>query len=185
MALALIPYSAIATDTTVPPATSPASEVKSPAEINPDENTAASPLPSPNEGGKTEWCPLAFLLHEDHPQQELLKEFRDVVLTEHQKGKEYTKLYYLHSPEITLIMLTNNNVKTHAQKVMSEILPIAEDLLRKGDAHLSEPLLKDIDALLNEIAHKATPSLREVIKMAKSDIIKRDIFEELKITITH
>ena len=184
MALALIPCTTIATDTPVPSAIPPVSEVKSPAQINPDENTASPSLPSPNEGGKTEWCPFAFLLHEDHPQQELLQEFRDVVLTEHEKGKQYTKLYYLHSPEITLIMLTNNNVKTHAQKILSEILPIAEDLLRKGKAHLSEPLLNDIDALLNEIAHKATPSLREVIKMAKSDIIKRDIFEELKITIT-
>jgi hypothetical protein len=74
-------------------------------------------------------------------------------------------------------------VKKHAQKILSETLPIAEDLLRKGEACLPEPLLNEIDTLLNEIAHKASPSLREVIRMAKSDIIKKDIFEELNITI--
>jgi hypothetical protein len=44
--------------------------------------------------------------------------------------------------------------------------------------------LDDADKVLNEIAHKASPSLRETIKMAKSDIIKKEIFEELNIKIT-
>ena len=184
MTLVMIPPSAIATDSTVPSAAPPVSEVQNRTQPDPTEKTTTSNHPTPTEGGKTEWCPLAIILQEDHPQQELLKEFRDAVLTQHEKGKNYTKLYYLHSPEITLIILTNNKVKTNAQKVLSETLPIAEDLLRKGEAYLPELLLNDIDALLNEIAHKASPSLREVIKMAKSDIIKKDIFEELNITIT-
>jgi hypothetical protein len=183
MTFFLIPLSVIATDSTVPTAAPPVSALKNSAQPKPTESTTTAPLSIPTGGEKTEWCPLSIIFEEDHHQQELLKEFRDVVLTQHEKGKNYTKLYYLHSPEITLIILTNNNVKTHAQKVLSEILPIAKDLLRKGEAYLSEPLLNDIDALLNEIAHKASPSLREVIKLAKSDIIKKDIFEELNITI--
>ncbi len=105
-------------------------------------------------------------------------------MTQHEKGKIYTKLYYLHSPEITLIILSNTDIRTHAQKIFSEIIPIVSDLLKTGEAQLAEKLLDDADKLLNEIAHKASPSLREVIKMAKSDIIKKDIFEELNITIT-
>jgi len=179
----LMPLSVIATDSTVPTAAPPVSEVKNSTQPDPTESTTTPTPSTPTEGSKTEWCPLAIILQEDHPQQELLKEFRDVVLTQHEKGKNYTKLYYLHSPEITLIILTNNNVKKHAQKILSETLPIAEDLLRKEEACLSELLLNEIDTLLNEIAHKASPSLREVIRMAKSDIIKKDIFEELNITI--
>jgi len=180
----LMPLSVIATESTVPTAAPPDSEVKNSTHPDPTESTTTPTPATPMEGSKTEWCPLAIILQEDHPQQELLKEFRDVVLTVHEKGKNYTKLYYLHSPEITLIILTNTNVKKHAQKILSETLPIAADLLRKEEACLSEPLLNDIDTLLNEIAHKASPELREVIKMAKSDIIKKDIFEELNITIT-
>jgi hypothetical protein len=184
MTFFLLPLSVIATDSTFPTAAPPVSDLKSSAQPNPVESTTTSGLSTPTEGGQTEWCPISIIFEEDHHQQELLKEFRDVVLTQHEKGGNYTKLYYLHSPEITLIILTNNEVKTHAQKVLSEMLPIAKDLLGKREAYLSEPLLNDVDALLNEIAHKASPSLREVIKMAKSDIIKKDIFEELNITIT-
>jgi len=45
-------------------------------------------------------------------------------------------------------------------------------------------LIDDIDALLNEIAHQASSQLREVIRMAKSDIIKKEIFKEMGIEIT-
>ena len=184
MTLFLIPPSVIATDTTVPTAAPPVSEVKNSTQPDPTESTTTPTPSTPTEGSKTEWCPLAIILQEDHPQQELLKEFRDVVLTQHEKGKNYTKLYYLHSPEITLILLSDNDIRKHAQKIFSEIIPIASDLLKTGEAELPEKLLDDADTLLNEIAHKASPSLREVIKLAKSDIIKKDIFKELNISIT-
>jgi len=180
MSFFLIPLSVIATDSSVPTSAPPVSR----AHPNPGENATTSARSTPTEDGTTEWCPLSHIFEEDHYQQELLKEFRDVVLTQHEKGKNYTKLYYLHSPEITLILLSDNDIRKHAQKIFSEIIPIAADLLKTGETELPEKLLDDADTLLNEIAHKASPSLREVIKMAKSDIIKKDIFKELNITIT-
>jgi len=180
----LMTFSVIAMDKTVPNAASPVSELKKSAQTNPTESITTSAQSAPNEGGTTQWCPLSIICEEDPLQQELLKEFRDVVLTQHEKGINYTKLYYLHSPEITLIILSNSDIRTHAQKLFSEIIPTASDLLKTGEAQLPEKLLDDADKLLNEIAHKASPSLREVIKMAKSDIIKKDIFEDLNITIT-
>ena len=180
MSFFLIPLSVIATDSSVPTSAPPVSR----AQPNPGANATTSARSTPTEDGTTEWCPLSHIFEEDHYQQELLKEFRDVVLTHHEKGKNYTKLYYLHSPEITLILLSDNDIRKHAQKIFSEIIPIASDLLKTGETALPEKLLDDADTLLNEIAHKASPSLREVIKLAKSDIIKKDIFKELNIAIT-
>ncbi len=180
MSFFLIPLSVIATDSSVPTSAPPVSR----AQPNPGENATTSARSTPTEDGTTEWCPLSHIFEEDHYQQELLKEFRDVVLTQHEKGKNYTKLYYLHSPEITLILLSDNDIRKHAQKIFSEIIPIASDLLKTGETALPEKLLDDADTLLNEIAHKASPSLREVIKLAKSDIIKKDIFKELNISVT-
>ena len=57
-------------------------------------------------------------------------------------------------------------------------------LLEKGEAELSPQLIDDIDTLLNAIARKASAQLREAIKMAKSDLIKKEIFKELGIKIT-
>ena len=132
----------------------------------------------------TEQCPVSMVFEGDQHQQALLRDFRDEVLAQHANGIAYTKRYYLHSPEITLIILTNNYIREHAQKIFSEIIPIVSDLLKTGEAKLSEHFLEDADKLLNEIAHRASPSLRETIKRAKSDIIKKEIFEELNITIT-
>jgi len=184
MTFFLIPLRVIATDSTAPTTAPPVSALKNSPRPNPTENTATSALSTPTAGGTTEWCPLALVFEEDYHQQELLKEFRDVILTQHEKGKYYTKRYYLHSPEITLILLSDNDIRKHAQKIFSEIIPIASDLLKTGETELPEKLLDDADTLLNEIAHRASPSLREVIKLAKSDIIKKDIFKELNITIT-
>ena len=96
------------------------------------------------------------MLENDPHQQNLLKEFRDVVLAEHKKGITYTKLYYIHSPEITLILLSHDAIKIHAQKILKELLPVITDLLNKGTAEISQPLIDDMDALLNEIAHQAS-----------------------------
>ena len=104
-------------------------------------------------------------------------------MAQHDKGIDYIKSYYLHSPEITLIILTDDDIRLHTHRILLAIFPIASALIRTGEAQLSEHLLDDADKLLNAIAHKASSSLRETIKLAKSDLIKKEIFEELNIKI--
>ena len=133
---------------------------------------------------KNEDCPVSLIFEGNQNQQALLRDFRDEILAQHDKGIDYIKRYYLHSPEITLIILTDDDIKIRAHVLFTKIVTVASSLLKTGEAQLSEKLLDDTDKLLNEIAHKASPSLRETIKMAKSDIIKKEIFEELNITIT-
>ena len=82
------------------------------------------------------------------------------------------------------IILSNEDIKACARKILIELLPVVTALLEKGEAELSPRLIDDIDTLLNAIAHKASAQLREVIKMAKSDLIKKEIFKELGIKIT-
>ena len=132
---------------------------------------------------QTEECPVSLLFEGDQQQQTLLREFRDEVLAQHDKGIDYIKRYYLHSPEITLIILTDDDIRLHTHRIFLAIFPIASALIKTGEAQLSEHLLDDADKLLNEIAHKASSSLRETVKLAKSDLIKKEIFEELNIKI--
>ena len=132
---------------------------------------------------QTEECPVSLIFEGDQQQQDLLRDFRDEVLAQHDKGIDYIKSYYLHSPEITLIILTDDDIRLHTHRIFLAIFPIASALIKTGEAQLSEHLLDDADKLLNEIAHKASSSLRETIKLAKSDIIKKEIFEELNIKI--
>jgi hypothetical protein len=179
----LTPLNTIAEDTT-PSTTTLASESKVNPNYNPDTTTTISSLSTPTKAENICICPVAFVLGGDQKQQTLIKEFRDEVLAKHEKGITYTKLYYINSPEITLIILSNEDIKTSTKKILIELLPVATSLLDKGEAELSQQLIDDIDTLLNTIARKATSKLREVLKMAKSDLIKKEIFKELGIKIT-
>jgi hypothetical protein len=179
----LTPLNTIAEGTTTS-TTTLASESKVNPNYNPDTTTTTSSLSTPTKAKNMYICPVAFVLGGDQKQQTLIKEFRDEVLAKHEKGITYTKLYYINSPEITLIILSNEDIKTYTKKILIELLPVATSLLDKGESELSQQLIDDIDTLLNTIAHKATSKLREVIKMAKSDLIKKEIFKELGIKIT-
>ncbi len=83
-----------------------------------------------------------------------------------------------------MILLSHNDIKIHAQKILMELLPVTTALMNEGTAEISQQLIDDIDALLNEIAHQSSSQLREVIRMAKSDIIKKEIFKEMDLKIT-
>jgi len=179
----LIPLNTIAKDT-ISSTTTLTPESKATSNYNPDTTTTTSSLSAPTESKNIYVCPVAFVIGGDQKQQILIKEFRDEVLARHEKGITYTKLYYINSPEVTLIILSNEDIKAFARKILIELLPVVTALLEKGESELSQQLIDDIDTLLNAVAHKASSKLREVIKMAKSDLIKKEIFKELGIKIT-
>lgn len=178
-----IPLNTIGKDTTPPDNTTSIAESKKTAIPDFNTITTTSVLSTSTTSEKTELCPITLIFEGDQHQQKLLEEFRDEVLARHEKGVMYTNLYYINSPEITLIILSHKDIKTHANKILIELLPVVTALLKKGEAELSQQLIDDSDTLLNEIAHKASSQLREVIKMAKSDIIKKELFKELGIKI--
>ena len=179
----LIPLNTIAKDT-IPSTTTLTPESKATSDYNPDTTTTTSSLITPTKSENIYVCPVAFVLGGDQKQQTLIKEFRDEILAKHEKGITYTNLYYINSPEVTLIILSNEDIKAFARKILIELLPVVTALLEKGEAELSQQLIDDMDTLLNAVAHKASSKLREVIKMAKSDLIKKEIFKDLGIKIT-
>jgi hypothetical protein len=160
------------------------SAVKSGQDTHPEKSISPTSLEAPITTTTIEECPVSLIFEGKQGQQTLLRNFRDEILAQHDKGIDYIKRYYLHSPEITLIILTDDDIKIRAHVLFTKLANVASTLLKTGEAQLSQQFLDDADKVLNEIAHKASPSLRETIKMAKSDIIKKEIFEELNIKIT-
>jgi hypothetical protein len=144
-------------------------------------STAPSTIAAPGE--ETGSCPVSLLLSPKSGGEKILTRFRDTVLAAHERGINYTKLYYINSPEITLIILTDDVIKAHAQKILYDLLPVAAARLKKREASISQRLLDDMDSLINEIARSASPALKDVLRMAKSDLIKKTFFEELKIRV--
>ncbi len=147
-----------------------------------DGNTLQAPLSTTTVEQK-DLCPVVFLLEADYPQQKLLKDFSEMLRGAHEKASRYVTLYYLHSPELTLIIASNDDIKRDARTLLKSILPVIRVYLQEGQAELPQQVLDDTDALLNRIAYKSSLPLRELIRMAKSDIVKKTIFQELSITI--
>ena len=183
ISLVLTPADGFAEDSSSMSTTVANSPVKSEQDPHPEKGITTSSPDLSTAPTKTEDCPVSLIFQGNQGQQTLLRQFRDEILAEHDKGIDYIKRYYLHSPEITLIILTDDDIKIRAHVLLTKILTVASALLQTGEAQLSEQVLDDADKLLNKIAHKASLSLRETIKMAKSDIIKKEIFEELNIKI--
>ena len=179
----LIPLNISAKDTTPPTNTTSITEPKATTTSNLHTITTTSVLSISTTIEKVYLCPISLIFEGNQHQQEILKKFRDEVLARHEKGVVYTNLYYINSPEITLIILSNKDIKTHAKKILIELLPVDTALLKEEEAELSQQLIDDIDTLLNEISHKASIPLREVIKMAKSDLIKKEIFKKMGIKV--
>ncbi len=76
-------------------------------------------------------CPVSLLLEGSDHEQEIFARFRDRVLAENERGINYTRLYYIHSPEITLILLTDNDIRAHARKILSDLLPVVSRAFKK------------------------------------------------------
>jgi len=147
------------------------------------QSSSTAPSTTADPGDETGSCPVSLFLSPEGDEEKILTRFRDTVLAAHERGINYTRLYYINSPEITLIILTDDAIKAHAQKILHDLIPIAAVRLKKGDASISQRLLDDMDSLINEMARSASPALKDALRMAKSDLIKKTFFDELKIRV--
>jgi hypothetical protein len=147
------------------------------------QSSSTVPSTTADPGDEAGSCPVSLLLSPEGGEEKILTRFRDTVLAAHERGISYTRLYYINSPEITLIILTDDAIKAHAQKILHDLILITAARLKKGEASISQRLLDDMDSLINEMARSASPALKDALRMAKSDLIKKTFFEELKIRV--
>jgi hypothetical protein len=147
------------------------------------QSSSTAPSTTADPGDEAGPCPVSLLLSPEGGEEKILTRFRDSVLAAHERGISYTRLYYINSPEITLIILTDDAIKAHAQKILHDLILITAARLKKGEASISQRLFDDMDSLINEMARSAGPALKDALRMAKSDLIKKTFFEELKIRV--
>jgi hypothetical protein len=69
-------------------------------------------------------CPIEGLYGEDSEQTELLRYFRDNVLSQTPEGQELIKLYYQWSPVIVKVMEEDEKFKEQVKGMIDGILPL-------------------------------------------------------------
>ncbi len=125
----------------------------------------------------TDPCVSEVALQGNSSQLQLLRDFRNGVLSNTQRGKGYINLYYQHSTELSSLMLSDERLRTRTAKLITDLLPAIESLLRDENAVISKKLTVRIESLLDEIGSKAIPELRTEIGKVKKEVKKGNFFK--------
>ena len=72
-------------------------------------------------------CLLEMLYGEDSKETELLRYFRDEILSETQEGQEIISLYYLWSPIMVKMMEEDEEVRKEVKEMIDEVLTLIEE----------------------------------------------------------
>jgi hypothetical protein len=132
--------------------------------------TSITPPPPTTTTAATKICPCQLALRGDVGTLETLRSFRDEVLNTNALGKAYTNLYYLYTPEITLMMLLDEDLRLEAADVLVDLSPEIEAIVENGKGTISTKATSRVKSLLNKISVKASPGLKKAIKRAKKDL---------------
>ncbi|MDY6863622.1 MAG: SBBP repeat-containing protein [Thermodesulfobacteriota bacterium] len=108
---------------------------------------------------------------------DILRKFRDDVLTKTDKGSEYISSYYRHSREITSILQKDRELMKKAGELLSLLLPEIKLILTgKNAAFLDSKTEDSLMEFLNQFNKKASPGLKNVINKLKNDMeLKSDL----------
>lgn len=81
---------------------------------------------SGSETGQCFECPLEVALNNNQSKLDMLRKFRDEVLSQTPEGRELIKLYYLWSPAVVNTMNNDEEFKVWVKETIDELLPMIE-----------------------------------------------------------
>jgi hypothetical protein len=74
-------------------------------------------------------CPVISIYGNHADATEVLRHFRDNVLSQSQEGQELIKLYYLWSPVIVQAMEEDKEFKKEVKEIINSVLPMIEKVI--------------------------------------------------------
>lgn len=143
-----------------------------------------SPSYASTEGQAEEWgyvstlcftCPVEVALEVESEESDLdlLRRFRDEVMTQTPMGRRYIHLYYKHSPEIVKMLLLDSDLRSRTREMLEKYIPVIRELLDEGageEVVLTEEMVQEIEALLSDFAQRAGAELRALIEETKGQL---------------
>lgn len=129
-------------------------------------------------------CLVSTVLQLDDGEVDILRGFRDRVLTNNLKGERYVNLYY--SPqaiEALLILLFNPELRICMNGMVKEFVPAIQSLLKGETALIDSVAVEDMVLLLEEFEKEASPVLKKTINTIKKNIATGDLCQSLGFSV--
>jgi hypothetical protein len=124
-------------------------------------------------------CPAAVALKNESDSLHLLRDFRDGVLNQTGRGKEYIDLYYTNASEISLIMMNNSEVKNRMETLLHQLVPLVTPLMERENVILTSEMKDEIELLLDALEAKSSPFLKAALKRVRKELNKGEIFKDM------
>ena len=124
-------------------------------------------------------CPAEVLLNEQPSSLNLLRNFRDSVLSKNTLGKNYTTLYYEHAAEVASLIKTQEDIKVKAAELLMELIPTIAMRIDRQEMVFGEGIRGRINALISQVERYASPPLKEALTIIKRDMRSKKVLSQL------
>ncbi len=113
-------------------------------------------------------------------------EFRDQVLSQTPKGREYIRLYYDNSAEATALMLRNLGLLLGVRQMIGRFTPVARDMVAGKPVIVTQRDLNDVDQFLNTISDlRVSQKFRSAIDRVRRDLQDPGIQAQFSVGVSH
>jgi hypothetical protein len=124
-------------------------------------------------------CPAEVALEGESSPINLLRNFRNTVLTKNDIGRKYTNLYYKHAAELTKLIIAHEEIRADVIELILNIMPDINLLLEGEEAILSPEMKEELEALIDSLESYASPRLKKSLNMVRKDIKNNEVLQKL------
>ena len=117
-------------------------------------------------------CPAEVALKNREDDLTMLRQFRDRVLSNTPRGRQYVELYYRHAREIAGLLHSDKNLQVQAQHALQKLLPAIRQMNAAGRLVMSKKIKREISGLAALLESKASPELKSVLEKNRQAVIR-------------
>ncbi len=116
---------------------------------------------------------------------EVLRDFRDMVLSTTLTGKMLTRLYYNHSDEIVEILTLDDELKIRVGDMVEALAPRASDIVSGRQTALTQGELKQMKDILVTLSERGSMTLRITMNFILDKIENESFLQQYGVKIVN
>ncbi|MCX5896549.1 MAG: hypothetical protein NTZ51_12090 [Proteobacteria bacterium] len=99
-----------------------------------------------------------------------LRGFRDGILLNTPAGREYVKLFYKHSFELSVIFMSDPALQAQAEHLLYDVLPQVTAALNRNEFTIDNALIDELNFICDSVKSKSTTELYHDITSLQKQI---------------